>query len=306
MKKTRLTFMAMILTASPLILAHQTPTPGSSSSATPAATPQAAPQGKRPPQAKTQAEFDAYQAAIANVRDAAAMDKASHDFATKFPQSDLRVLLFRGAMNSYQNANNADKMMEMGRQILALDANDPEALLGVAQVLAERTRDTDLDKDQRLDEASTMAEHAIEAIDTDISAPAATPPEKIDAYKKFLRSTAYSVIGTIQFNREKYVDAEASLRKSIAADPTQPDPVAVLRLALALDKQDKYPEALKEANQAVELTKEGTNLGTTARRERDRLAQLTGSATAPAPAVPPTAAPGSTAPNGAPSDPHKP
>jgi hypothetical protein len=80
----------------------------------------------------------------------------------------------------------------------------------------------------------------------------------------------------------------------------------VLRLALALDKQDKYPEALKEANQAVELTKDGTNLGTTARRERDRLAQLTGSATAPAPAVPPTAAPGSTAPNGAPSDPHKP
>jgi tetratricopeptide (TPR) repeat protein len=235
----------MMLTASPLILAQQTPPPASSSSSTSATPPQAAPQGKRPPQAKTQAEFDAYQAAIANIRDSAAMDKAAHDFAAKFPQSDLRVLLYRAAMNSYQSANNADKMMEMGRLILGLDPNDPEALLGVAQVLAERTRDTDLDKDQRLDEASNLAEHALETIDTDISAPAGTPPEKIDAYKRFLRSTAYSVIGTIQFNREKYVDAEASLRKSIDADPSQPDPVAVLRLALALDKQDKYPEALK-------------------------------------------------------------
>jgi len=306
MKKTRLILVAMMLTASPLILAQQTPTPGSSSSSTPAPTPQAAPQGKRPPQAKTQAEFDAYQAAIANIRDSAAMDKAAHDFAAKFPQSDLRVLLYRAAMNSYQSANNADKMMEMGRLILGLDPSDPEALLGVAQVLAERTRDTDLDKDQRLDEASTMAQHALETIDSDISAPAGTPPEKIEAYKRFLRSTAYSVIGTIQFNREKYVDAEASLRKSIDADPGQPDPVAVLRLALALDKQDKYPEALKEANQAVDLTKEGTNLGVTARRERDRLAQLTGSGAAPASATPPSATPGSTAPNGAAPEPHKP
>jgi hypothetical protein len=33
----------------------------------------AQPPGKRPPQAKTQAEFDAYQAGIANMKDPAAM-----------------------------------------------------------------------------------------------------------------------------------------------------------------------------------------------------------------------------------------
>ena len=37
-------------------------------------------------------------------------------------------------------------MMEIAQKILGYDADDPEALLGVAQVLAERTRDTDLDK----------------------------------------------------------------------------------------------------------------------------------------------------------------
>jgi tetratricopeptide (TPR) repeat protein len=92
-----------------------------------------------------------------------------------------------------------------------------------------------------------------------------------------LRSTAYSVLGTIQYDQEKYAEAEGYFRKSIDAYPSQPDPVVVLRLALALDKQGKYQDALKEANRAVELTQEGTTAGTTARHERDRLMQLTGS-----------------------------
>jgi len=246
-----------------------------------------APQAKRPPQAKTQPEFDAYKAAMANTNDPAALEKAAVDFATKFPDSELRTLLYQSAMRAYQAANNADKMLEMGRKVLTLDPDQPEALLGVAEVLVERTRDSDLDKDQRWDEAAKHAQHALETIDTDIAVPAGTPQEKVDAYKNFLRSSAYSIVGSLQYNREKYADAESSFRKSIDAFPAQPDPVVVLRLALSLDKQVKYPEALKEANHAVELTQENTTAGTLARRERDRLVQLTGgSNSAPAPKPP--------------------
>jgi tetratricopeptide (TPR) repeat protein len=103
------------------------------------------------------------------------------------------------------------------------------------------------------------------------------PQAQLDAYKGLLRSTAYSVLGTIQYDQEKYTDAEGYFRKSIDAYPSQPDPVVVLRLALALDKQGKYSDALNEANKAVDLTQDGTAAGTTARHERDRLMQLTGS-----------------------------
>jgi tetratricopeptide (TPR) repeat protein len=273
---------------------------GSNQSGTAAQGAAAQPQGKRPPQAKTQPEFDAYQAAIANMKDPAAMEKSADDFAAKFPTSDLRVLLYRAAMNSYQSANNGDKMMEMGRKILTLDPNDPEAALGIAQVLAERTRDTDLDKDQRYDEASKLAQHALDTIDTDVAAPAGTPPEKLEAYKRYLRSTAYAVIGTIQFDQDKFADAESTLRKSIDADPSQPDPVAILRLGLALDKQEKYPDALKEVTQVVGMTQESTNIGATARREQDRLQKLTstspGASASPASSTPASAAPASTSP----------
>jgi len=261
------------------------------SPAAPAQGAPAAPPVKRPPQAKTQPEFDAYKVAITGT-DAAALEKAADDFATKFPDSELRVLLYKQAMRIYQNTNVADKTEAMGRKVLAIDADDPEALVMVAEVIAEKTHDSDLDKDQRFAEAMKMAEKAEQTVDTDVSVPAGTPPDKLEAYKSLLRSNAYSITGTIEFKKDNFVAAQTNLQKSIDAYPSSPDPVVVLRLALALDKQAaaltpeqqvaKYGEALKVASRAVEMTQEGSQIGTLARRERDRLQQLTGATGAPA------------------------
>jgi tetratricopeptide (TPR) repeat protein len=240
------------------------------------AAPAAAPAGKRPPQAKTQPEFDAYKAAKA-LTDPAAQEKAAADFAAKYPDSELRPLIYKAVMNGYQQANNLEKMLEMAQKILTFDADDPEALLAVAQVLSERTRDTDLDKDQRLAEAKKDAQRALITVDTDVPS-SGYPPEQLIAYKSLVRSEAYEILGTLDFNNKAWTDAEANLRKSIDAFPQQVDSVAVLRLSLALDYQNKYPEALKYANQAVDLTKEGTVTGDAARKEKDRLTQLTGGA----------------------------
>jgi len=248
------------------------------------ATP-AAPQGKRPAQAKTQPEFAAYNAAKV-LTDPAAMEKAADDFAVKFPESELRPILYSAAMNMYQQANNADKMMDMAKKVLGYDADSPEALVGVAQVLAERTRDTDIDKNERLAEARKDAERALVTVDTDIPT-AGLPQDRVDTYKGFLRSEAYFVLGTLSFNAKNWPDAETNLRKSIDALPQQPDPIAIFRLAVALDMQNRIPEALKFADQAVDLTKDRPDsaAGRAAREEKDRLTKLNGG-TAPG-ATPP-------------------
>ena len=248
----------------------------------------AAPPAKRPPQAKTQPEFDAWKATAANT-DPAAFEKAADDFATKFPDSELRALLYKNAMRLYQNANNGEKAEGMGRKVLSLDGDDPEALVIVAEVIAEKTRDTDLDKDQRYDEATKMAQKATSTVDTDVNVPAGTPQDKLDAYKSLLRSNAYSIVGTIAYKKENYPVAQENLQKSIDAFPSQPDPVVVLRLALSLDKQQKYPEALKLANRAIEVAQAQNNatVVTVAQRERDRLQQLTGGAPPAQPASQP-------------------
>jgi tetratricopeptide (TPR) repeat protein len=289
----RAAMVVTVLGLASFALASQSapPTPSSpaaqAGAAQPAPTP-AAPAAKRPPQAKTQPEFDAYQAAMASAQDPVAMEKAADDFSTKFPDSELRILLFRAAMHGYQSANNADKMLAAGRKILGIDPDDPEALIAVGEVLAERTRDTDLDKVQRWDEAMKSGQRALQTIDTDLSIPANTPQEKVDDYKGYLRSSAYSVLGAVDFNQEKYPEAEGYFRKSIDAYPAQPDPVVVLRLALALDKQGRYADALKEADRAVDLSQGNQALADPARRERDRLVQLTGGIPVPAPNSPAT------------------
>jgi tetratricopeptide (TPR) repeat protein len=245
----------------------------------PAGQAAAAPAGKRPPQAKTQPEFDAYKAAAA-LTDPAAQEKAADDFATKFPDSELRPLLYKAVMHSYQQSNNADKMLAMSQKVLTFDADDPEALLGVAQVLAERTRETDLDKDQRVAEAKKDAQRALITVDTDVPT-TGYPPEQLAAFKGFLKSEAYAIMGTLEFNAKAWADAESDLKKSIDAFPQQPDAIAIFRLSVALDMQNKYPDALKYANQAVDLTKAGTNAGDAARKEKDRLVQLIGGISEP-------------------------
>jgi tetratricopeptide (TPR) repeat protein len=235
-----------------------------------------APQGKRPPQAKTQPEFQEYNAAIA-LTDPAATEKAADDFAAKYPDSELRVMLYKAAMGRYQQANNADKMLDMAQKALSFDPDDPQALLGAAQVLAERTHDTDLDKDQKLAEAKKDAERALVTIDTDLPT-TGVAPEQLAMFKARSRSDAYAIIGTLAFNAKNYSEAEANLRKSVEADPQEPDSVSIFRLAVSLDMQNKLPEAMKYVDQAVELTKDrpDSGVGKAARDEKDRLVKLSG------------------------------
>jgi tetratricopeptide (TPR) repeat protein len=239
-----------------------------------AATGQAASKGQV--QAKTQAEYDAYQAIKSKPQTPDEFEKAADDFAAKFPESNLRVVLYRGVMKSFQQADNADKMMAAGLKVLGIDKDDPEALIVVAEIQEEHTSAMDLDRQERMDQAVANAEHALQTIDTDLSAPAGTPADRLEAYKKYLRSTALAIVGTIQYKRAQYADAEGTLRKAIDADPGNPDAVVVLRLALALDQQKKYQEALQQASRAVDLTKEDTEAGKSARSERDRLVVETG------------------------------
>ncbi len=254
--------------------------PATQGAAGQAAGAQAAPQGKRPPAAKTQPEFEAYKTAIV-LPDAAASEKAADDFAAKFPDSELREVLYKAAMQKYQQTNNGDKMEEMARKALAIDPDDPEALVAVAQVLAERTRDTDLDKDQKLAEAKKDAERALVTVETDVPT-SGYAPEKIDQFKRFIKSEAYAILGTLASNAKNYPEAESNLKKSVEVFPEQVDSVAVLRLAVALDMQNKISDALKYANQAVDLTKDRPDspAGKAARAEQDRLTKLS-SGTAP-------------------------
>jgi len=245
---------------------------------------------KPPPAAKTAEEHAAYQA-IAGNPDLAAAEAAAKGFEAKFPQSELRSVVYSLLMTRYQQANNGDKTVEMGRKVLQFDPDHSIALVMTATVLAERTRDTDLDHDARFTEAMQDAQHALDTIDTGLVLRADVTDEQWKSAKAILSSMAQSAMGMVELKRKNPAEAEKHYRVAVALNAAQPDAVIFLRLALALDQQKKYAEALPAANRAVELTAAtGGAIANSAKQEQSRLYTLTGQkppAPAPAPATPP-------------------
>jgi tetratricopeptide (TPR) repeat protein len=250
-----------------------------------AAQPQQPAGTKRPPQAKNQDEFKAFQ--DANAKTTPAETEAAADaFAQKFPDSELRVLLYRKALYDYQNQNNADKAIEMGRKMLALDPNNPEALTMTAMFLAERTRETDLDRDERLSEAVRDAQKALQTVDTDIMLPANMPPDQVTAVKNQMKGMAYSALGTADIAKKDYAAAEKDLKQ--ASQMYAGDPLVWLRLAYALDQQKKYGEAVTPANNCIQYSADQPQVQNLCKSERDRLVKLTQSPAANQATPPPT------------------
>ena len=265
--------------------ASQTPPAGQASAQ--AAGQAAAPPGKRPAKVNSQEEYAAYKAAVA-ITDPVAAEKAAEDFATKYPQSEVRPMVYKAVMQRYQQINNLDKVVEMSKKVLVIDPDDPEALVSVAQVQAEKVKDDSLDKDVALAEAKKNAERALVTVDSDVPT-SGYPEEQLKMYKNFIRSQAYFVLGTAAFKASNWAEAETNLKKSIDALPQQPDVIAVYRLALSLDFQNKIPEALKAAQQAVDLTKDNPDsaAGKAARQEQDRLMKYASTGTSGQTTTPP-------------------
>ncbi len=243
--------------------------------AAPAPAPAQPPAGVRMlVQAKSEAEYQAYsQAEQAKTADEAS--KAADDFAAKFKDSDLRFLLYYRSMLRYQADGNMAHAIDEGRKALSVQPNDPATLAFVATFLTQSTRETDLDKDQRYAEAIKDAETALQTVNTDLSVMPNTPVDQIENIRNVVRSVAYDALGAAYSATNKWADAERSLRKflEVNTDP-EASPIVYLRLAIALDRQNKYQEGLAAANKAVDTIPAGTPQATIAKRERDRLQTL--------------------------------
>ncbi|HZD32947.1 MAG TPA: hypothetical protein VE779_14955, partial [Candidatus Angelobacter sp.] len=104
---------------------------GTSAPAPPAPAGAAAVPVQHQPQAKSKEEFEAYNAA-ASKTDPAQVEAAADEFVVKFPNSELKELLYSRAMNMYQQQNNTGKVIATGRKAIALNPTDPVPLVAVA------------------------------------------------------------------------------------------------------------------------------------------------------------------------------
>lgn len=297
MKLQRLAIMFAVLLLAGVALAQSNPAPAQptqpAQGAQPAQGTQPA-QGAQPaqggqpaqpavPQAKTKDEYDAFMQ-IQGAPDAATAENLAIAFETKYPQSQLKAMAYNLVMRKYSEANNADKVLTSGRKAISFDPDNVQALLLVSGALANTTHDTDIDKDEKQAELKKDATHAIDLLNGGALTRLGATPEQNNA----ALALAYSSLGTMETHLHNWAAAEPNLRKATQLSPDT-DSVLWLNLALALDNQQKYADALNAANKAVQLAAAPgyEDVLKTAQGEQARLKQLSGSgATTPSASAP--------------------
>jgi len=223
----------------------------------------------RRPLARSEQERTDFNTAYA-LTGAAREEAAAIDFSNKYPISELRRYLYSSAMLQYQKENNPAKMLAMSERVLALDPDNPLALVLAATALADSLGDHDRDKDKKVSTIKHNASHAIQAAEAGYSDPSGGAA----AYKTTLQSMAYSALGIMKLKTGDDGGAEKDLKMATELAKFRPDGHTWYHLALAQDHRKKYAAAFSSIQQALQLASSDPELQKLAEVEHERLAGL--------------------------------
>jgi tetratricopeptide (TPR) repeat protein len=175
--------------------------------------------------------------------DVEARIKACDDFQQKFANSEFRSIALFFMTVAYQDKGDYDKTLLYGEETLKLDPANFQAMLLLSQLIANRTRENDLDKEEKLKKAENYANQALEALKTAPRPNPAVTDEQWALAKRDLNAQAYAAFAMGAIARKNYDAAIEQFQKSLAVSPS-PDPSTMVRLGDAQTKAGKYDDAI--------------------------------------------------------------
>lgn len=223
----------------------------------------------RRPVARSPQELRDYRAA-ASAATGSALDRAAGDFAQKYPKSELRLPLYLKALRQYQRENDSAGILSAGESALALDPNNPLALVLTSTVLADGLAGDDPDRARKIAAINDRTGRALRLLQ---AAPESSAPQE-SLYRSTLQATAYSALGIMKLKTGDDAGAEKDLRTGTGLTEARPDPYIWYHLALAQDRRKKYHAALNSVEQAMQLSSSNPQLQRLAEAEHDRLNKL--------------------------------
>ncbi len=216
-------------------------------------------------------EYDAY-VAMHQATDADSRIKAAEAFLAKYSDSQFKAEAFFMIAISYESKADNAKAMAYADQSVTADPKFYRSLLFMAKSTVAKTREFDLDKEEKL----TLAEkYANDAIALAMAAPKPNPqvPDaQWDGMKKDFAAEGHLALGMSSVVRKKYDVAIKEFQTSLELDST-PDPAVMVRLAQAYNLSGKYDEATAMANKIIAMTDVNPTVRSFAQAERARAAQ---------------------------------
>ena len=238
------------------------------------------------PKPKSQKELDA----LIAVQNAATPDervKAIENVLTKFADTEFKSGLLMMAAATYQQKGDAENMIVYAERTLEADPHSYQAMLMLGSGYATRTREFDLDKEDKLAKAEGYAKKAMTELQTAEKPRADLTDEQWAAAKKQLEAQAHEVLGTSAMVRKKYDVAIKEYDTALKTDPT-PDTTTMVRLASAYNANNQPDLALPLCEKVMASADAPAQVKSVAQAERVRATQIKqknagGGAAAPAP-----------------------
>jgi len=195
------------------------------------------------PAPQSQEEIDAINGVI-NTTTAAERIEAVRQFVIDFPDSEFLPAILQDATTTAQLMNDYDKLLLYGEQTVEADADNFVALIAMAGALAQRTREFDLDKEEKLGRAEEYANRALEVLEGAPRPNAAVTDEQWEADKNDYRADAHAALGFAAMAREDHEKAVEEFGKAVEVGTTH-NSTTQLMLARELSVVEQHAEAVE-------------------------------------------------------------
>ena len=175
---------------------------------------------------------------------------AVENLITKFKDTEFKAIALESAGEAYQQKGDSINAILYGDRALEADPKSYQAMLLVSGQLAQNTQEFALDKDERLNRATKLANNAITTI---ASAPKPNPQlsdDRWEAIKKDFTAQAHDTLGIVAMNKKQYDVAEKEFQTSISTAAT-PDPATSVRLASVYDSDGKPDQGIDLLNKLL-------------------------------------------------------
>lgn len=217
---------------------------------------------------KSQKEVEALQA-VMSAQTPDARITAVEDLISKFSDTEFKSWAYSAAADAAQMKRDVPKAIFYYEQSLKADPKNHGAMLMLAGVIAQNTKEFDLDKDDKLAKAEKYAKDAMAMIPS-----AAKPNNQVtdaqwDAQKKDDMAQAHVDLGMIATVRKKY-DVAATEFKTAVDTASQPDAVAMIRLAGAYTDGGKYDDAVTTLDKVLAMSNLNAQIKQVAESEKAR------------------------------------
>jgi tetratricopeptide (TPR) repeat protein len=195
---------------------------------------------QKQPQPKSRSEGEAYNA-VMSAPDPDSRIKAAETFLTKYADTELKAPILFVEAYSYQQKNDFDKMVIYAERTLEADPKHYASMLMLAKGIAQKTREFDLDREEKLARAEKLSNQALELVkDAPKPNPQATDEQWTEAKKEY-EAQGHEALGLIAIGRKKFDVAITEMKAALAVSP---DPVTMVRLAQIYNQTGKPDDAL--------------------------------------------------------------